>query len=253
MRSSSTHSVSGPEFLRSLAATACALAAVVIAIDILLATQPALLQELSAALRTTLSVRTTALPTDVLAGALTVTAVVITSAVLLAFSRAVQRAPAWSFGPSWVALCMLAAARADVSLFLPLGTPEFAALCALSLVGGGVALRTRSTAGTALGWFAVLLPLAVVGAVCAEKAEYGRDAIWLVASLALGAVGVVLIARLPSGDSGRAEIPGLEGVDVVEALFAQVERAERSEARVVELERQLAGQTRPARVRTLKR
>jgi hypothetical protein len=62
--------------------------------------------------------------------------------------------------------------------------------------------------------------------------------------LGLSAIGVVLAAFMSMSGRARSADPAadLEGVDVVDELFAQVERAERSEARVAELERQLRAQ-----------
>jgi hypothetical protein len=119
----------------------------------------------------------------------------------------------------------------------------FAALCALLFIGAATLLRQGSTAATITGWCAIALPFAVVGdgfvRLPSAGVTLGRDAIELLTWLGLAAAGVGLIAYVRARTSKRGEVDGLEGVDVVEALFEQVERAERSEARVAELERQL--------------
>ncbi|HKP59450.1 MAG TPA: hypothetical protein VJV78_22155 [Polyangiales bacterium] len=242
------------EFLRGVPMMLGALLVTVFAVDLLLAAQPALLEDLGSALRNQLTLRPGLMPsTQLLAAGLAVATVVLTSAVLLWFARAAQQAPALSFAPAWVAICLIGVVRTTAPLPPPFTTPWFLALSALLLVGGGMALRTQSTAGAAMGSLALTAPLAVLGAGYTQAMTHDREALLLASVLILAAIGVALIARLRPSERAREEIPGLEGVDIVEALFAQVERAERSEARVAELERQLTTPTRPNRARTLTR
>jgi hypothetical protein len=137
-------------------------------------------------------------------------------------------------------LCMLSVSRTQASLPLPMSTPVFTGLSALAFVGAGALLRSGSRAGTVCGWALVLLPLVVFGTSYANASHtiypFGRDATVFLVALGLSALGVVAIAFTRKPDRGLEEV---EGIDTVEELFTQVERAERSEARVVELERQL--------------
>jgi hypothetical protein len=247
MRQSRAHGFDASEFWRSLPLMLGALLSVVAAVDILLAFQPALLGDLSRAFRSSVTMRPFLAPSaDVLAAALAVGAVVITSAVLLAFARATLLAPQFSLAPAWVALCMLSMTRVAGPLPLPVSISAFAALSGLLLVGGGAALRQGSRAGMVFGWLLIALPLVVFGASYATASHtaypFGRAASMVLTGLTLSAVGAVLAAHMSGRARSAAQVADLEGVDVVDELFAQVERAERSEARVAELERQLRAQ-----------
>jgi hypothetical protein len=253
------------ESLRALPVVLATLFVVVTAVDILLAWQPALLQTLSHDWQGWVSARGyTQSSADLLAAAVSVASVVVTSAVLMAFAQAVRAAPHASVLPVWVGLCMLTLSRMHAEVPLPMAAPAFAAFSALLMIGAGTIMRLGGQPGLFGGALLLALPLLMLGvgylnASGANAARYAwtHDAQLFVAVLALSAIGVALIAVvravLPSARRESDEVPGLEGVDVVEELFAQVERAERSEARVAELEQQLrtlaAG--RPAQPRTL--
>jgi hypothetical protein len=188
---------------------------------------------------------------NVLAAALAVASVVLASAVLLVFSRAAQVAPHISLAPVWVAVCLLSVLRSDALLPVPVSPLAFAALSALLFVGASAALCAGSLLGSILGWMLVSAPLVVFGSGYANASHgaytFGRDAGLFLTGLCLSAVGVVLLSFLQMRARRARDVPGLEGVDVVEELFTQVERAERSEARAAELERQLKVYTqRPA-------
>jgi hypothetical protein len=227
-----------------------ALLAVVFAVDLLLALQPALLDDLSHAWRSAVTMRPVLAPAaNVLAAALAVACVVVSSALLLVFSRAAAVAPQLSVAPAWVALCMLSVFRVEgpLPLPLPMAMPLFAALSALLFVGASVALCSGSLPGVFCGWMLAAAPLVVLGAGYASSPHgayaFGRDAGLFVAGLSLSAAGVVLLSFMRTRARRVREVPGLDGVDVVDELFTQIERAERSEARVAELERQLSAYT----------
>jgi len=236
------------DFLRSLPIMLTALVAVVFAVDLLLAFQPAVLDDLSRGWRRAVSALPVSAPAvSVLAASLAVGCVVLSSAVLLMFSRAVASAPHMSLAPAWVALCMLSVVRVDGRLPLPTSLPLFAALSALLCVGAGVALCSASRPGLIFGWVLLAAPLVVLGIGYASVATgaypVGRETAVLVAGLLSSASGVVLLSYMHRrARPATSEIPDLDGVDVVEELFTQIERAERSEARVAELERQLNAQ-----------
>jgi len=180
---------------------------------------------------------------NVLAAALAVASVVMTSAVLLFFARAAQVAPHLSLAPAWVALCLLSVVRVDALLPLPMSVPLFVGLSGLLFVGASTALCSGSLLGLVSGLMLVAAPLFVLGVGYASASPgayaFGRDAGLFVAGLVLSAAGVLLLSFLRNRKPHGREQPGLDGVDVVDELFTQVERAERSEARVAELERQL--------------
>jgi hypothetical protein len=214
-----------------------------LAVDALLAYQPALLKDLSGSWQSFVTMQPVLdSSASVLAATLAVAGVVIASTILYAFARATAGAPLLALTPMWVAFCMWVVAAIQTPLPLPVQTPMFAALCALLYAAAGMLLRQRSTAGTIAGWGAIGLPFIVLidGYLRASSAgaTVGGDVGELVLWLGLSALGAVSIAYARPRKDSRA-VEGLEGVDVVEALFEQVERAERSEARVAELERQL--------------
>jgi hypothetical protein len=225
-----------------LPATLVALLAVVAAVDVLLACQPALLTSLSDAWRSAVPMRMVRAPLDqVLVATFAVASVVVTSAVLLAFVRAVRVAPHTSLAPAWVSLCTLSMITVEGPL--PVSPVLFAGVNALLVVGAGVSLHSGSRIGTVGGWLLVISPLALFGASYADPATaplpFGHGALVFLIGLVLSAVGVSLIAFMRKPDPAVREVEGLDDINVVAELFAQVERAERSEARAAELERQL--------------
>lgn len=245
MSQSNARKSPGSGFLLSLPAMLVALLAVVVAVDVILVCQPTWLDELSHGLRSVVSVRPVLTPyVNLASAALAVSSVVLASAVLLVFSRAVAVAPHVSLAPAWVALCLLSVVRVQTPLPLPMSMPLFAALSALLFVGASTALCSGSRVGSVFGWLLVAAPIAVfcLGYAAAPRAAFpfSRDAALFLSGLCASLVGVVLLSIVHNRRRGAREVPGLEGVDVVDALFAQVERAERAEARLLELERQLS-------------
>lgn len=235
----------GPsELWRIVPAMLGALLVMLLAVDALLAFQPALLKDLSGSWLNLVRMQPVLEPSaNVLAATLAVATAVLASVVLLVFGRVAAGAAHLALTSTWVAFCMLVVAAIQAPLPLPVPTPVFAALCALLFVGAGTLIRQDSTVGTITGWCALALPFVLVGdgylRPPSAAAMFGSDAVELLTWLGLGAAGVALTAHVRGRASNSSEVDGLEGVDVVEALFEQVERAERSEARVAELERQL--------------
>jgi len=237
------------DFLRSLPAILGALLVAVFAVDILLAFQPSLLDQLSQTWRNTFAMRPVLAPaTNVMAASVAVLSVVGSGALLLAFSRAVAVAPHFSLAPAWVALCMLSMIRVSAPVPLPMSLPVFGMLSALLFVGACTALSAGSRVGSVFGWMLVATPIVMLVAsyVGASRGAslLGRDAVMVLSGLSLSAVGVVLLAFMKTRAQGSSGMDELEDVDVVDELLAQLERAERSEARVVELERQLSAYVR---------
>jgi hypothetical protein len=244
------------EFWRSLPALLTALLVVVMSVDILLTLQPAWLEELSRAWQRMIAVRPMAAPVpNVLAASISVSSVVIASALLRSFSRAVQLAPYATLGPAWVALWTLAMLRIETPMPLPMSLPLFIALSALLIVGAGVALCSGSQAGILFGWVLLLSPLATFAgcvaiasrthpawfqAAQALRSGAERDAMLVLGGLLVSALGMALLSVMSLRTRRIRNVEGLEGIDVVDELFAQLERAERSEARCAELEQQLA-------------
>ncbi len=238
------HGIGVSELWRIVPAMLGALLLMLLAVDALLAFQPALLRDLSGSWLKLVSMQPVLEPSaNVLAAALAVASIVIASGVLLVFARVAAGAVHLVLTSTWVAVCMLVVAAIQAPLPLPVPTPVFAALCAALFVGAGTLLRQGSAAATIAGWCALALPFVLVGDGFVRPPSVaptlGRDAVELLTWLGLGAAGVGLIAHVRTRGSKSSQVDGLEGVDVVEALFEQVERAERSEARVAELERQL--------------
>jgi hypothetical protein len=232
----------GTDWLRTLPPMLGALLAAVLAVDMVLAFQPTWLDEFSRAWESAIAMRPVLNPVaNALAACLVVASVVISSAVLLAFSRAVVLAPHASLLPAWIALCLLSVIRVQAPLPLPMSVLLFAGLSALLFVGASTALRSGSRGSTIFGWMLLVVPLIIFGASYANASHtefpFGRDATLLLVGLLLSGLGVVSIAFMQPSALGGGE---LDGVDAVEELFSQVERAERSEARVAELERQLS-------------
>jgi hypothetical protein len=132
---------------------------------------------------------------------------------------------------------------------LPMSTPLFAALSALAFVGACTAFCSGARAGMFFGALLVVLPFVVLGRGYIETARatfpFARDAQQLLVGLIASALGVVLLSVMHRDGRGAHDVPGLEGVDVVEELFSQVERAERAEARAADLERQLSAHKPP--------
>ena len=243
----------GPQLLRSLPVLLSSLLAVIGAVDLLLMLQPALLDRWSHAFRSAMSLRPVLSPvTHVLAATLAIACVVLSSAAAIFVARAVRAAPHVTIAPAWISLCMLSAARVEGPLPLPMSTPLFIALSAVLFIAASTLLRSGSRSGGLLGWGLLGAPLFLFALpyVSASGANpFGRDAWALASALALSASGAIGAAFVRGADEPRGprEVKGLEGVDMVEELFAQVERAERSEARAAELERKLAQYEPPTR------
>ena len=231
------------ETLRSLPILLAALLAVVGAVDLLLLLQPGLLDRWSHAFRSAVSLRPVLSPaTHVLAATLAVASVVLSSAAAIFVARAVGAAPHVTIAPAWVSLCLLTAAQLERPLPLPISTPAFIALSGVLFIGGSTLLRSGSRAFGVFGWLLIAGPLVVFGspyAMTPGAHVFGAEAWQLAAALVLSASGAIASAFVREGPRGQREVKGLEGVDVVDELFAQVERAERSEARAVELEQRL--------------
>lgn len=138
--------------------------------------------------------------------------------------------------------------RVQEPLPWPMSTPLFFGLSALVFAGASIALTSGSRVGTVFGWMMLGLPFAVFATGYDNAGRnllaLSRDAGWLVSGLGVAAFGVVVLSFMQQRTGGTRDLPGLEGVDVVEELFAQVERTERAEARVAELERQFGARTR---------
>ena len=237
------------DMLRSLPVLLGALLAVVGAVDLLLSLQPALLDRWSHAFRSALSLRPVLSPvTHVLAATLAVASVVLSSAAAIFVARAVRAAPHVTIAPAWVSLCLLSAVRLERPLPLPMSTPVFIALSAVLFIGGSTLLRSGSRAFGAFGWALIAGPLVTFAIPYLSPPgvhAFTVEAWQLLAALLLSASGAIGSAFVRSMPLGPREVKGLEGVDVVNELFAQVERAERSEARVAELERKLGQHERP--------
>ncbi len=244
MQRSNARGMGASELWRSFPAMLAALLLILLAVDALLAFQPALLGDLSRSWLNLVSMQPVLAPSaNVLAASVAIASVVIASVVLLVFARLASGASHWAAASVWVAFCMLVVGSIQVPMPLPVPTPVFAALCALLFVGAGTMIRHGSGAATITGWCAIALPFILVadGFVRPPHAgvTFDRGAGDLVMWLGFGATGVILNAYARARGNKADEVAGLEGVDVVEALFEQVERAERSEARAAELQRQL--------------
>jgi hypothetical protein len=238
-----------------------ALLAAVAVVDVLMAWQPAMFVALSEGWRRTVGVRHIAEPsTHALAAAAALLTMVISSVGLAAFARITRLAPHISLAPAWVALCTLSASRLSAAVPLPLPIPAFAALSALLFVGAGAAFRAESRGAA---WLACLLSVAPLLALVAGYASavdgpraalypFTRDVALLFGELVACPLGVASIVRFARSERSAREVDGLEGIDVVEELFVQVERAERSEARVAQLERQLQALTGPTQLRRVR-
>lgn len=232
------------ELVRSLPLLLVALLSIVGAVDLFLMWQPALLDEWSHSFRSLLGTRPMLAPaTNVLAASLAVACIVIASTVAIVFARAVRAAPHLTIAPAWIAFCMLCAARLHGPFPLPISAPLFIALSALLFVGASALLRWGSRASELFGWLLLVTPLSLFGGSFAYAARgaaaFGADAGLLTAALVLSAVGAVASALTRQREASPYEVPGLEGIDVVAELTAQVDRAEQSEARVAELEKLL--------------
>jgi hypothetical protein len=235
-----------------------ALLAAVVSVDMLLTLQPGFLDELSRGWQRIIAVRPMSTPiTTVLAASVSVAAVVLSSALLLFFARAALIAPHATLAPAWVALWTLSVVRIPAVLPLPMSLPMFTALSALLFVGASAALCSGVRLGTLIGWMLLLSPLGLLGGSLANAARtsnpFSRETLLVTAGLLLSALGVALLSFLRKPARATRNVEGLEGVDVVDELFAQVERAERSEARCVELERQLSMHRQPPQTSTLQR
>ena len=235
---------------RTLPMLLATLLAAVLSVDMLLTLQPAILDQLSGALERVITIRPMPAPvTTVLAASLSVAGVVISAALLLLFSRAALVAPHATVAPAWVALWTLCIVRVPAALPLPMSLPTFTALSALLFVGASAALCSGTRIGTLIGWMLLVSPLGLLGGSLANAAQggspLGRDELLVIGGLLLSAIGVGLLPLLRKPNASPNSIEGLEGVNVVDELFTQLERAERSEARCAELERQLRVQRQP--------
>lgn len=231
------------DFWRTLPTLLAALLAAVVSVDMLITLQPSFLDELSRSWQRIVTVRPMATPiTTVLAASVSVACIVLASALLLLFARAALIAPHATLAPAWVALWTLSVVRIPAQLPLPISLPMFTALSALLFVGASAALCSGARTGSILGWMLLVSPLGLLGGSLANASRttnpFTRDTLLVAGGLVLSAVGVALLSLLRKSPSAK-HVEGLEGVDVVDELFAQVERAERSEARCAELERQL--------------
>jgi len=233
------------DFWRTLPTLLAALLAAVVSVDMLLTLQPAVLDELSRSWVRVLSVRAMPAPiTTVLAASVAVASIVIAAALLLFFARAALIAPHATIAPAWVALWTLCIVRIPATLPLPMSMPMFTALSALLFVGASAALCSDTRIGTVVGYMLLVSPLGLLGGSFANASRtiypLSRDTLLVIGGLVLSAIGVALLAFLRKPASDPRQIEGLEGVDVVDELFTQIERAERSEARCAELESQLS-------------
>jgi hypothetical protein len=239
-----SHTADATDFWRTLPTLLAALLAAVVSVDMLLTLQPAVLDDLSRGWLRVLAARAMPAPvTTVLAASVAVASIVIAAALLLLFSRAALVAPHATIAPAWVALWTLCVVRIPATLPLPMSLPMFTALSALLFVGASAALCSGTRIGTIVGWMLLVSPLGLLAGSYANVSRtshtFSRDELLVIGGLVLSAVGVALLAFLRKPAQRPRQVEGLEGVDVVDELFTQIERAERSEARCAELERQL--------------
>jgi hypothetical protein len=177
-----------------------------------------------------------------LASSLAVASVVFSSAAAIFVVRAVRAAPQLTLAPVWVAVCLLSAARIERAMPLPTSTPLFLAVTAVLLIAASTLLCTESRVSTLLGSCLVAAPLVCFAfpyVAAPGVNHFGADAWKLALALGLSAAGAVGCAYVRSRARGARDTEGLEGVDVLDELFVQLERAERCEAQIVELERKL--------------
>lgn len=251
MQPARTTSFEARDMLHNLPVLLAALLAVVGAVDVLLLWQPAFMDRWSHAFRSALSLRPVLSPaTHALAATLAVLSVASSSAAAIFVARAVRAAPHITIAPAWVSMCLLSTVRLEWPLPLPMATPVFVALSAVLFIAASALLRSGSRAFGVFGWALVLAPLLVFASpyITAPGVHtLGVEGWQLGAALVLSASGAIASAYVRSTPRGPREVHGLEGVDVVDELFAQVERAERSEARVTELEQKLRQYERRAR------
>lgn len=232
------------DFWRTLPTLLAALLAAVVSVDVLLTLQPAVLEELSRSWTRWVAVRPMPTPlSTVLAASVAVASIVIAAALLVFFARAALIAPHATIAPAWVALWTLCVVRIPVTLPLPMSMPAFTALSALLFVGASAALSAGTRVGAIIGVMLLISPLGLLGGSLANASRttypLSRDMLLVIGGLSLSAVGVALLAFLRKPAQNPRQVEGLEGVDLVDELFTQIERAERSEARCAELERQL--------------
>lgn len=232
------------DFWRTLPTLLASLLAAVVSVDMLLTLQPSFLSEASQSWQRIISIRPMTTPaTTVLAASVSVACIVLSAALLLLFARAALVAPHATLAPAWVALWTLSVVRIPAQLPLPMSMPMFTALSALLFVGASAALCSGTRMGTIIGWMLLVSPLGLLGGSLLNAPRtpqaFTRETLLVAGGLLLSAVGVALLSFLRKPARPGANVEGLEGVDVVEELFQQVERAERSEARCADLERQL--------------
>lgn len=241
MSRSSSHTLQ--HTLRSLPVMFTALLAVVGAAELLLLSQPKLLEHWSSELQHMLSVPAIPAPvTQLLAATLAVACVVFSAAAAILVARAVRAAPHATIGPVWVSLCMVAIARVPYALRLPMSLPIFLSLAGIFFISAPTFLRLGGHIGKLFGWTLLLAPLVLFASpyVMSKKPIALDENGWtLLLGLVLSAGGAFASAWMQRGLIDPHQVQGLEGVNVVEELFTQVERAERAETRAADLERQL--------------
>jgi len=137
---------------------------------------------------------------------------------------------------------MLSVAQAPV--VLPMPTAVFAALSALLFVGAGALLRADSRTTLVSGWLVLALPihLFVLAQLSAPGIVLTRAAGHFLAGLMLSATGVIIFSFVPVPVRSPHVRHEPDDAALVDELFALLERAEQSEIRVAELERQLRSQ-----------
>jgi hypothetical protein len=241
--SSRANTFEARDWLRILPALLSALLIVTAAVDIFMMVQPALLERWSEAFRKAFSLHPMVSPsTDVLASSLAVASVVFSSAAAIFVVRAVRAAPHLTLAPVWISVCLLSAARVERAMPLPTSTPLFLAVTAVLLIAASALLFTGSRVSTLLGWCLVAAPLvcfALPYVAAPGVNRFGADAWTFALALGLSASGAIGCAYVRSRARGARDTEELDGVDVLDELFVQLERAERCEAHIVELERKL--------------
>lgn len=221
-----------------------ALTAVIFAVDALLAWQPALIEHWSVRLHDVLDMHAVERPAEqMLAAGLAVGAVVLASLAASWLVRAVSAAPQLSAAATWVALCVLLAARQRAPI-LPLPAAVFLGLSALLLVVGAVVVSAGSGKLTRVwGWALIAAPCSACLLLLGPSAfmpHSAADAFGAMLALATLGAGLAGLSRTQSPHQPRGrQIEGLDGVDLLDELFTQVERAERAEVGMAALHAEL--------------
>lgn len=231
------------EPLKSLPIVLISLFIVVAAVDVLLAMQPRLLQTLRAYWSAPAAGGTTS--SALTAASLIVGGVALSATILAAFIRGVRSAPYLCITPVWVCACMVAIARVETPLPLPVATPVFVAISALLFVSSGVLFESASRSSNLIGTAASLLPLTLLSIGYAfnadAQANFGGDSMLMLFVLALAGAGAPAIAVACRANGARVlggqfAVPDSTGAQIV----ALLERARLGEERAVQAERQLA-------------